>query len=107
MPDAEEAAFAASNLAKSDPEAALQQYATYCNLLLDIGRTMMHVQELQLSYWVNRLTTTLVRLRRWREAHDWIERYFALPERYRRRSNPSEEAVLRKRLDRCAQMTRE
>jgi hypothetical protein len=104
---AQEAAFAAMDLAKSAPEAVLQQYTSYCNLLLDLGRTMVHVQELQLGYWVDRLTATLVRLRRWREALDWLERYFALPERYRGRSSPSEEVGLRKRLDRCAQMIRE
>jgi hypothetical protein len=104
---AQEAAFAAMHLAKSDPEAALQQFTGYCNLLLDLGPSMVHVQELQLGFWVDRLTATLVRLKRWREALEWLERYFALPARYRGRSNPSEEAGLQKRLDRCAEMLRE
>lgn len=104
---AQEAAFAAMDLAKSDPEAALQQFARLCNLLLDPGRCMVVDQELQLGFWVDRLTATFVRLKRWHEALEWLERYFALPARYRGRSSPSDEAGLRKRLERCEKMLRE
>jgi hypothetical protein len=103
---ASEAAFAAVGLAKTDPDAAVQQFSTYCNFLLDLGRSTLHVEQLQLGFWVDRLTATLVRLKRWREALQWLERYFALPERYRGRSSPSEETRLEKRIERCAEMLR-
>ncbi len=104
---ARNAAFAAMEVAMADPVAAFQQFTSYCNLLLTLGKSMVHVQELQLGYRVDRLTATLVRLKRWREALDWLERYFALPKRYRDRSSPSEGARLQKRLARCAGMIHE
>jgi hypothetical protein len=63
---------------------------------------MVHVQELQLGFWVDRLTGALVRLGRFREAHEWLDCYFALPSRYRARAGPAEEDRLQKRLARCA-----
>jgi len=104
---AQQAAFAAMDVAKTNPEAAVQQFTSYCNLLLALGQSMVHVQELQLGYWVDRLTATLVRLKRWREALEWLQRYFTLPQPYRDRSGPSEEAHLQKRLARCAEMLHE
>ena len=64
-------------------------------------------QELQLGFWVDKLTATFVRLKRCHAALEWLERYFALPARYRSRSSPSDEAGLRKRLERCEKMLRE
>jgi len=103
---AHSAAFAAIDAAKSNPENAAQQLTSYCKLLLGLGQSMVHVQELQLGYWVDRLTTILVRLKQWREALEWLDRYFALPARYRGRSSPSEEERLRKRQVRCGHMLR-
>jgi hypothetical protein len=103
---AQSAAFAAIDVAKTNPEAAAQQFKSYCNLLLDLGQRMVHVQELQLGYWVDRLTATLVRLKQWREALEWLDRYFALPGLYRGRSSASEEDRLRKRQVRCGDMLR-
>jgi hypothetical protein len=101
---AQQAAFAAIDLAKTNPEAAVDQFTNYCNLLLALGKSMVHVQELQLGYWVDRLTASLVRLKRWCEAREWLDRYLALSPRYRARSSPSEEERLRKRLARCAEI---
>lgn len=107
MKAAEQAAFAAIDTVKANPQAAVQQFASYCSLLLDLGQSMVHVQELQLGYWVDRLTATLVRLKQWHEAHEWLQRYFALPKRYHDRSSPSEQGRLQKRLARCAEMLHE
>ena len=101
---AHEAASAAIDVANANPEAAVQQFRRYCNLLLALGRSMINVQELQLGFWVDRLTAALLRLNCWREALEWLERYFALPPRYRGRSSSSEENSLRKRLARCAKV---
>jgi hypothetical protein len=99
---AEQKAFAAMDIAKDHPEAAVETFGSHCNLLLELGKSMVHVQELQLGYWIDRLTGALVRLGRFREAYDWLDRYFALPPRYRARSGPAEEERLQKRLARCA-----
>lgn len=97
-------AFAAMDIAKSNPEAAVQTFSSYCNLLLDLGKSMVHVQELQLGFWVDRLTGTLIRLERFGEAYEWLNRYFALPPRYRGRSSGGEDDRLQKRLARCAKV---
>ncbi|HET9177391.1 MAG TPA: hypothetical protein VFQ24_03450 [Terriglobia bacterium] len=101
---AQRRAFGAMDIAKANPEAAIKVFSEHCEYLLTLGRSMVHVQELQVGYWVDRLTGALVRLKRWREAQQWLQRYFALPQRYRDRSSPSEEDRLEKRLDRCAKM---
>ena len=101
---AQHAAFAAMDIAKTDSGTAAQRFASYCEFLLNLGNSMVHVQELQLGYWIDRLTGALVRMNRYQEARDWLDRYFALPPRYRARSGPSEEDRLQKRLARCASM---
>ena len=52
-------AFEAMDIAKADPQAAVQQFASYCEFLLNLGKSMVHVQELQLGYWIDRLTGVL------------------------------------------------
>jgi hypothetical protein len=100
-----DAAFNAVDAARDDPGGAAHTLAEYVEALLSLGQSMVHVQELQVGYWVDRLTIVLVRLKRWGDAKRWLERYFALPERYRGRSSPSEDAALRKRLQRCGERT--
>jgi hypothetical protein len=56
---ADQAAFAAMRIAKANPEAAAQQFASHCEFLLTLGKSMVHVQELQLGYWIDRLTGAL------------------------------------------------
>jgi hypothetical protein len=101
---AREAAFAATHIAEANPETAVRQFTAYCEFLLSLGKSMVHVQELQLGSWIDSLTVALVRLNRYSEAHAWLDGYFALPPRYRARSGPSEEDRLQKRLARCAKM---
>ena len=101
---AQQRAFGAMDIAKENPEAAIEVFSGHCEYLLNLGRSMVHVQELQVGYWVDRLTGALVRLKRWREAQHWLQRYFALPQQYRGRSSQSEEDRLEKRLARCAKM---
>jgi hypothetical protein len=94
-------AWAAADIAKDQPERAVAVWTQHCGVLLRLGESMVHVQELQLGYWVDRLTGALVRLKQWDEALAWLVRYFNLPSRYRDRSSASEEERLRKRLERC------
>ena len=100
----QDAAFAAVDSARDDPVGAARTIEEYVEMLLSLGRSMVHVQELQVGYWVDRLTIILVQLKRWDDGRRWLERYLALPERYRDRSSPSEEAAIRKRLLRCRDM---
>jgi len=101
---AHERAFGAINVAKTNPEEAIKVFGEYLEYLLGLGRSIVHVQELQVGYWVDRLTGALVRVKRWQEAQQWLQKYFALPDRYQGRSSPSEEDRLEKRLARCAKM---
>lgn len=95
------AALAATKIAKTDPNTAVAAYAQHCETLLRTGQSMVHVDQLQLGGWIDKLTGALVRLSRLDEAAMWLERYFGLPERYRERSSQQQGEQLRRRLDRC------
>jgi hypothetical protein len=104
MEKSQNAAFAATDYYKTKPARAVKVLETHCDRLLELGGSIIHVQELQLGYWVDRLTIALVYQKRWSEAKAWIERFLALPDRYRDRSCQSEQESLRKRLERCIRM---
>jgi hypothetical protein len=95
------ALFHVSDMERVDPEGYLRLIVAHCELLLELSRQMEHVEQVQLGYWIDRLTITLVRLKRWDEAERQLEAFFALPDRYRGRSSPSELESLKKRLRRC------
>ncbi|WP_437723620.1 J domain-containing protein [Sorangium sp. So ce861] len=102
--DLSAAAFAALRLSKDNPSAAASALQVLVERLLALGKVMVHVQELQVGYWIDKLSIALVRLKRWDEARHWIETYFELPERYRARSSPSEQECMQRRLERCRKM---
>lgn len=94
-------AFAAIDLAQDDIETATEHLRAHCELLLEVGEQVSDVQQVQLGYWVNRLTILLAKQKRWQEALDWLERFRALPDEYRGRSSDSELAALKNREARC------
>jgi hypothetical protein len=96
-----DAVFRAGEIEKVDPEAYLALLETHHSFLLGIADQMEHVDQLQIGYWVDRISVVLVRLKRWDEAKLYIERFFALPDRYRLRFSPSVQASMMKRLERC------
>jgi hypothetical protein len=96
-----EAAFAATDMTMTDPEGAIAVWKPHCELLMALGESMVHVEQLQLGYWIDRISAALVRVKRWDEAIGWLEKYYGLPERYRGRSSASEDERLKKRLERC------
>ena len=98
------ALFQAGEIEKDDPEAYVKMVEAHCEMLLEMGHRMEHVEQLQVGYWIDRLTVTLVRLKRWEEAERRLDAFFALPDRYRGRSSPSELESLSKRLQRCRKM---
>jgi len=98
------ALFEAAETEKDDPEAYLKLIVAHCEMLLELGHQMEHVQELQIGSWIDRLSVTLVRLKRWEEAERRLEAFFALPDRYRGRASPSQLESMRKRLERCRKM---
>lgn len=98
------ALFQAGDIEKDDPETYLKMVEAHCEMLLEMGQRMEHVEQLQVGYWIDRLTVTLVRLKRWEEAERRIDAFFALPDRYRGRSSPSDLESLSKRLQRCRKM---
>ena len=72
--------------------------------LLEHGGTMVHTEHLNVGFWIDKITIALARLKRWDEAKGWLDRFFGLPERYRKGSSPSEQDSMRKRLERCRKM---
>jgi hypothetical protein len=98
------ALFQAGQMENDDPEAYLNLIVVHCQMLLELGHQMEHVEQLQVGYWIDRLSITLVKLKRWKEAERRLEAFFALPDRYRGRSSPSELESMRKRLQRCRKM---
>ena len=98
------ALFQAGEIEKDDPEAYLKLLVAHCEMLLELGHQMEHVQELQIGSWIDRLTVILVRLKRWEEAERRLEAFFALPDRYRGRASSSQLESMRKRFERCRKM---
>jgi hypothetical protein len=102
----ETALYEASELERNDPEAYLKLIEAHTTLLLELGKQMKHVEQLQINAWFDRLSIILVRLKRWEEARRQLEEFFALPEHYRGRSSPSELRSMKKRLERCTAQIR-
>jgi hypothetical protein len=98
------ALFQAGDIEKDDPETYLKMVEAHCEMLLEMGHQMEHVEQLQVGYWIDRLTVALVRLKRWEEAERRLDAFFALPDKYRGRSSPSDLESLSKRLQRCRKM---
>ena len=89
---------------KNDPEAYLKLLMAHCEMLLELGHQMEHVEQLLVGSWIDRLSIALVQLKRWEEAERRLEAFFALPDRYRGRASPSQLESMRKRLERCRKM---
>lgn len=96
--------WAACDRGKEDPEGVVKLAAPYIEKLLGIGEKMELVEHLHVGIWYDNLTIALVRLKRWSEAQAHLERFYDLPERYRRGSNESDLESMRKRLERCRKM---
>jgi hypothetical protein len=103
--ESERAVFEASDRTKDDPEGFLKVVGPHIEILVGLGERMEHVEQLQIGYWIDKQTVGLVRLKRWDEARRRLDAFFALPDRYRGRSSPSELDSMRKRLERCRKMT--
>jgi hypothetical protein len=99
--NSERAVHEAGDLEKSDPEAYAKLIGAHCDLLLKLGEQMKHVEQLQIGAWIDRLTITLVRLKKWQEAERRLEAFFAMRPEYHGRSSASALASMRKRLERC------
>jgi hypothetical protein len=93
--------FRSEELQKSDPDSYLKSVESHCDMLLELGTRMEYTEHLQLGYWVDRLTIILVKLNRWKDAEARLMAFFALPNRYRKRSSASQLNSMRRRLERC------
>jgi hypothetical protein len=102
MVASEKRAWTADERARANPVDGIDDLEAHCELLLGLGQRMTHVEQLQLGYWVDRLTTAQLKAKRAADARAWIECWFALPERYRGRSSESESERLRNRLARAS-----
>ena len=82
----------------------LKLLMAHCEMLLELGHQMEHVEQLLAGSWIDRLSIALVQSKRWEEAERRLEAFFALSDRYRGRASPSELESMKKRLERCRKM---
>ena len=104
---AQVSAFEALNRWKENPQQLVDVLTDHCEELLTVGKEITHTQELQIGYWINKLSAALVREKQWNTAEYWLSLFFSLPERYRQRSCESELLGMEKRLNRCRAMLSE
>lgn len=85
---------------QKDPEQVVSALAALCEAMyerISQGDTTMEV-----GYWTNHLTINLVKLHRFQEAIDWIDRVKSAPPSVQDKLAPSEVTALEKRRIRCA-----
>jgi len=87
-------------MAKQSPGRIAEALEPFCERLLSAGDRVFDPGELQAGFWIDKLAIALTRLERWDDAARWLQRYFDLPDGYRRRDSASELQAMRRRLDR-------
>lgn len=95
--------------ASDDPAGFIRSHLPYVEGLIELGKKFnpRHTGELQIGYCMNALTTAYAKIGNWEECEKWSQLFFDLPEEYRERSNSSEQASLKKRLERAKKMLSE
>lgn len=97
----ESRAFKALKTSKDNPQKVIDIIEPLCEKLLALGNEIEKTEELQIYYWIDNLTIALVRLKEYEKAHRWLKIAKKLPERYRERSNNSEQERINKRYLKC------
>ncbi|MBL7128786.1 MAG: J domain-containing protein [Ignavibacteria bacterium] len=86
---------------KSNPERVIQNLRPYVEDLLNLGKRILNVGELQVMYWVDKLTIAYVRIKDYKTCFELLERIYKLPEEYWDRSSNSEKNGIKKRYEKC------
>lgn len=69
--------------------------------MFDIENKITYKEELQIGYWINELTISYVKQKKFGEAFYWLQKFIFLPNQWKLRSNNSELEAINKRFDRC------
>ena len=94
-------ADAYAEMERNDDGAVVRIKSAYIDECLALAPEVMAVAgEFQICWSYDRLTVSLVRLRRLAEARDQLLQLFTLPEIFFERCAPADRQTLRKRLDR-------
>ncbi|MDZ4711783.1 MAG: hypothetical protein SGI89_05605, partial [bacterium] len=86
---------------KENPEMVSNVLKPYVDDLLSLGEEISNVAELQVMYWVDKLSIAYVRMKDYKNASELFERIYKLPEEYWGRSGNSEKKVINNRYKKC------
>lgn len=86
---------------KSNPKNVINVLKPYVNDLLDLGEKILNVGELQVMYWVDKLTIAYVRQKDYDKCNELLKRVYNLPEEYWDRSSNLEKISIQKRYEKC------
>lgn len=70
---------------------------------LELGKTFhkKNTGQLQVGYYISKLTTAYAKVNDWEQVIYWSELFFSLPKNYRDRSSNTEQEKIMKRIDRA------
>lgn len=97
-------AFQVLNTSKEDPQKVIEIIEPLCNKLLKIDNNIEKTEDLQIYFWIDNLTIALVRVKDYLSAYEWLKIANELPERYKRRSNNTEQERIQKRYIKCREI---
>ncbi|HEX2788638.1 MAG TPA: J domain-containing protein [Ignavibacteria bacterium] len=93
--------FKVLDIGKENPSVVIEKLEPYVNDLLLLGEKITNVQELQVMFWIDKLTINMVRLKDFKNAVNLFEKAFLLSEKYWERSNNTEKNSILKRYEKC------
>lgn len=99
----EEKAFKTLKKSKENPQKVIETVELLCTKLLEIGKEIEKTEELQIYFWIDNLTIAFVRIKDYTNAHKWLKIADNLPDRYKQRSNNTEQERINKRYIKCSE----
>lgn len=83
------------------PDEMVKKIEPYILAAIETGKKMISddvIEDIQIGYDINILTTAYAKLKNWENVKYWIELYYSLPPKYRSRSPKSEDIKIKSRL---------
>lgn len=69
--------------------------------MFEIDNKITYKEEFQIGYWINELTISYVKQKKYNEAFYWLQKFIFLPEQWKLRSSNTELEEVNKRFERC------
>lgn len=86
---------------KKSPKLIIEALTPYVQGLFNFGEQIVNVRELQIIFWIDKLSIAHVRIKDYKSAINLIEKANKLSSQYWERSNNSEKTSIEKRYKRC------